>query len=173
MSVPKAEIARTKDLKEDLISEIHHWLMESFINENDTTVWSSVDWHILLWVGNQLVSHAEIVEREISVRGEKVLVGGIGGVVTRPQWRHRGLASTAMEVAQSYICGELNLEFGLLMCDETVVSFYEKLGWEVVKSLLVFDQPTGKVAFEDTVMVYGCGSKIWPDGRIDVQGPPW
>jgi GNAT superfamily N-acetyltransferase len=169
----RVEITRTRDIKEDLISEIHQWLIETFINENDTTVWSSVDWHILLWIGNQLVSHAEIVEREISVRGEKISVGGIGGVVTRPQWRHRGLASTAMEVAQSYFCGELNLDFGLLMCDENVVSFYEKLGWKVVKGPLVYQQPTGKFEFDDIVMTYRCGGKMWPDGHIDIQGPPW
>lgn len=173
MLEPKVEITRTKDINGDLISEIHHWLIEAFINENDTTVWSSVDWHILLWVGNQLVSHAEIVERTVSVRSENISVGGIGGVVTRPQWRHRGLASTAMDVAQSYICGELNLDFGLLMCDETVVSFYEKLGWKVVKGPLVYQQPTGKVEFDDIVMTYRCGGKMWPDGLIDVQGPPW
>jgi len=173
LSETKVEISRTIDLAGDLSAEICIWLVDNFITEDDSTVWSSVDWHILVWVGDNLVSHAEIVERTVSVGSKKIPVGGIGGVITKAEWKNQGFASTSMKVAQKYICGELNLDFGLLMCDKKVVSFYKKLGWEVVQGPLVYKQPTGKVEFDDIVMVYHCGSVKWPDGLIDAQGPPW
>jgi len=83
-------------------------------------------------VGQELVSHFEIVERVVLVGNEKASVGGIGGVVTKPHWRHYGYSSSIMKIVQKHLCETLSLKFGLLMCDEAVTTFYEKLGWEVI-----------------------------------------
>lgn len=170
---PRVDIRRTGELTRDLRSEIRAWLVEAFALEEDTTLWSRVDWHILVWIGQELVSHAEVVERVVSVGNREMAVGGMGGVVTKPVWRNRGLATLCVEAARNFICGELDLAYGLLMCDKSVVPFYERLGWTVVAGPLYYDQPDGKVIFEDVLMVFPCRGQVWPAGSIDVQGPPW
>ena len=173
LSKLRVEISKTKDLPQELRSDIRRWLVETFLDEHDDTVWADVDWHILGWVGQELVSHVEIVERVVLVGNEKLSVGGIGGVVTKPHCRHRGYTSSIMKVAQKHLSETLNLKFGLLMCDDAVTPFYEKLGWKVISGPLVYEQPCGQVAFEDIVMAYSDRNKSFPEGLIDAQGPPW
>ena len=43
----QVDISKTKDLPTDLRSEIRRWLVETFLDEHDDTVWADVDWHIL------------------------------------------------------------------------------------------------------------------------------
>jgi predicted GNAT family N-acyltransferase len=173
LSKLRVEISKTEDLPQDLKSEIRRWLVETFLDEHDDTAWANVDWHILGWVGEELVSHVEIIERVVLVGNEMLAVGGIGGVVTKPHWRHRGYASSIMKIAQKHLCESLRLKFGLLMCDESVIPFYEQLGWKVISGPLVCEQPSGKIAFDDIVMVYSGRNEDFPEGLIDAQGPPW
>jgi len=37
----------------------------------------------------------------------------------------------------------------------------------------VYEQPSGKVAFEEIVMAYSGRNEDFPEDLIDVQGPPW
>lgn len=67
----------------------------------------------------------------------------------------------------------MDVDFGPLRCDEAVVLFYERLGWQIVRSPLVYDQPSGKVLFDDAVMVNPIRRDEFPGGRIDIQGSPW
>jgi len=67
----------------------------------------------------------------------------------------------------------LGVEFGLLVCEEDVVPFYERLGWQVVEGPLTFDQPGGQATWPAVVMVLPCGGKAWPEGMIDLCGLPW
>jgi predicted acetyltransferase len=76
-----------------------------------------------------LVSHVEIVEPDAYVGQEAVRLGGIGGVLTLPGWHRRGLVQAGLQKAQAFMCEELNVDFGLLMCDQEMVPFYSKLGW--------------------------------------------
>jgi hypothetical protein len=78
-----------------------------------------------------------------------------------------------MQAAQNFISGELDVAYGLLMCDKSVVPFYERLGWKVVTGPLYYEQPNGKLKFEDILMVFPCRDQVWPAGTIDAQGPPW
>jgi hypothetical protein len=68
---------------------------------------------------------------------------------------------------------EMGVDFGLLLCDEDLVSFYSALGWQSVDNPLVYDQPSGKVAFDDVVMIIGCNREEFPVGEIDLNGFPW
>ena len=68
---------------------------------------------------------------------------------------------------------ELQVAFGLLICDECMIPFYSRLGWQVVEGPLMFDQPGGKVVFDDVTMVLPCAGENWPEGTIDLCGLPW
>jgi predicted GNAT family N-acyltransferase len=166
-------IQPTRSIPFDFLNHIHTLLRETFIEEGDVTHWSDVDWHILITVGEELVSHVEIVEREAFVGQESIRLGGIGGVLTLPAWRGRGLAKVGMQKTQAFMCEELGVDFGLLMCDQEVVPFYSKLGWVEVEGPLVYDQPEGKVVFDDKVMIFACSDMSWPQGMIDIRGYPW
>jgi predicted GNAT family N-acyltransferase len=166
-------IQPTRSIPFDVLNHIHTLLRETFIEEGDDTCWSDVDWHILITVDEKLVSHVEIVEREAFVGQEAVRLGGIGGVLTLPEWRGRGLAQAGMRKAQEFMCEELGVEFGLLMCDQEMVPFYSKFGWVEVAGPLVYDQPEGKVIFDDKVMIFNCSDMDWPQGMIDIRGYPW
>jgi hypothetical protein len=46
--------------------------------------------------------------------------------------------------------------------------FIQSLVGVEVESPLVYDQPEGKVIFDDKVMIFGCSNRGWPDGVIDI-----
>lgn len=149
------------------------WTRQVFGGAAFDYTWADVDWHVLVWIGAELVSHVEIIERTGMVGGQSVKLGGVGGVASADEWRGRGLATLAMEKAGEFLRGKLHVEFGLLICGQEMTSFYHRLGWEVVHGPLVFHQPEGKVTFEDVVMVLPCRGQQWPAGTIDLCGLPW
>jgi aminoglycoside 2'-N-acetyltransferase I len=167
------EVKRTDELAESERAHIHAWLIQQFGAESGDYEWSDVDWHVMLRVDGQLVSHVEIVERTGTVAGQPVKLGGIGGVVTLPEWRGRGLATATLERAAAFMRDELQVAFGLLICDERMIPFYNRLGWQVVEGPLTFDQPGGKVMSAEVTMVLPCAGADWPEGTIDLCGLPW
>jgi aminoglycoside 2'-N-acetyltransferase I len=167
------EVKRTGELTETERTYIDAWLIQQFGAESHGYAWSDVDWHVLLRVNGQLVSHVEIVERMGTVDGRPVKLGGIGGVVTLPEWRGRGLATSTLERAATFMRDDLRVAFGLLICGRDMIPFYGRLGWQVVEGPLMFDQPGGKVVFDDATMVLPCVENEWPEGMIDLCGLPW
>jgi aminoglycoside 2'-N-acetyltransferase I len=65
------------------------------------------------------------------------------------------------------------VEFGLLLCREQLIPFYERLGWEPVTALVFSDQPAGKMAFAGAAMVLPCSGRTWPAGIVDLCGLPF
>jgi predicted GNAT family N-acyltransferase len=167
------QIQPTKSITFDVLESIHALLRETFVEVGDITHWSDVDWHIIVRIGEELVSHVEIVERDARVGRDQIKLAGIGGVLTLPEWRGLGLAQAGMQKTQEFMCEELAVDFGLLMCDREMVPYYSRLGWVEVDGPLIYDQPQGKVYFDDAVMIFSCKGRAWPDGIIDICGYPW
>jgi GNAT superfamily N-acetyltransferase len=169
------EIRAASDLSEAEQKQVHDLVHKAFSGPDPYgyVAWSTVNWHVLVKVEGEWVSHVGIVERVGTVAGRPVKLGGIGGVGTLPEWRRRGHAQVAMEKAEQFLRDELAIEFGLLICDQHMIPYYGKLGWQVVKGPLTFDQPQGKVMFPDVTMVLPCAGKEWPPGVIDLCGLPW
>ena len=135
--------------------------------------WERGEWSVVIRAGGQIVSYLEIIEREILVGDRTLRVGGIGNVVTVDGWKRRGLASRTMRVATKFIWEELEVDFGLLICEHCLVSFYERLGWHAVQEPLVVDQPGGPLTMSEVAMVHPCRRESWPEGRIHLRGLPW
>jgi predicted GNAT family acetyltransferase len=53
-------------------------------------------WSVLVKT-EQRVSHAEILYRVVQVGEQRLAVGGIGGVMTLPEWRERGYARAVLK----------------------------------------------------------------------------
>jgi GNAT superfamily N-acetyltransferase len=131
-------------------------------------------WRVLLWDGERLASHVGILEREIRVGREPVTVAGIRSVMTLPALRGRGYASRAVSLASAFIADELpKSEFALLICLDTRVPLYRRLGYEVVREPTVFEQPSGPAVNPINTMVRPFRGRTWPSGRVDLRGLPW
>ena len=135
--------------------------------------WADPDWAVMVWEDQELVSNVHIIERVIRVGDQAVRVGGIGNISTKVEWRKRGYASAALKVAMEFLVDPLKADFGLMTATETVRPIYEKLGWKMVASSLLMEQPDGKEPFNYPVLILPVLARDWPAGPIDVCGLPW
>ena len=139
--------------------------------------WTSAEdtpWRVLLWDGDRLASHVGILEREIRVGEQPVTVAGIRSVMTLPALRGRGYGSRAVGRANEFVAAELPAsEFALLVCLDSRIALYRRLGYELVGEPTVFEQPGGPTVNEINTMVRPFRGRAWPSGRVDLRGLPW
>jgi GNAT superfamily N-acetyltransferase len=153
--------------------EVDHIAFASDPDHPDPHTWSSSDWLVIGRVDGKIVSIVGMLVREALVGDLPVKLGGIGGVATLPDYRSRGLASALLRESTRFLRDVLKVDFGLLVCEEARIPFYGKLGWQAVPGPLVFDQPGGKITWNEPVMVLPVLKTDWPAGTIDLCGLPW
>lgn len=75
----------------------------------------------------RIAAHLRVWDREIRVRGAVLRAGGIGSVLTHPDYRGRGYARALMRNAEAYML-DAGYDVGLLF---TIIGtpFYKALGW--------------------------------------------
>ncbi|MBN2311846.1 MAG: GNAT family N-acetyltransferase [Candidatus Hydrogenedentes bacterium] len=167
------EVRKAGSLSEEERALINDWTQRLFGAAELEHEWADPDWRILVWCTGALASHLAICERVALAGGAEVKLAGIGSVMTPPEWQGRGLASAAMCRAAEFMRDELLADFGFLLCSETLVPMYARLGWQVVPGPMVFAQSTGMETWHEAVMVLPCTARDWPEGLIDLCGPPW
>jgi predicted GNAT family N-acyltransferase len=119
------------------------------------------------------LSHVGVLKTTVKAGGTDVTVGGVGGVVTRPEAQGRRLVHAAMRRAAAFICEELKADSGMLFCLQSLSPFYARQGWRLLEEETEFGQPSGRVVSPFRVMVLPCGGYEWPAGRVEVAGFPW
>lgn len=136
--------------------------------------WSEPEWDIeVVDETGEIVSYAGVVLREGRHDDEQVLIGGVGGVKTHPRFRRSGYAGLGLRRTHQLMI-QLGADFGLLVCDESLIPYYERQGWLVFPGVLMTDQRGEKVRFEfNTPMVRPVITQAPPSGTIDLMGPPW
>jgi GNAT superfamily N-acetyltransferase len=152
---------------------LKEWVEAIFGEEEAKYEWAPQHWHVLVHRAGDLACHAGVTEHRVLAGGARLKVAGIGGVMTPPEWRGQGLGVRAMQVAAGFMRDELKVDFGHLLCSEGLVPYYQELGWQLVQGPVEFDQPSGKVVWDEEAMVLPCRKKEWPPGIIDLCGPPW
>ena len=167
------DVRRTADLDEAEIATFAQWTGDIFGEEEDKYEWAKPDWHVVVRSEARYVCHAAITERVATVGGESVMLAGIGNLMTPPACRGRGLAAGAMREAAGFMRDTLRVEFGLLLCSADLAPWYCELDWRHVNAPLTFDQPSGRVGWDEEVMVLPCTDRSWPEGPIDLCGLPW
>jgi predicted acetyltransferase len=135
--------------------------------------WARPDWAVMVWEDDDMVSNVHIIARTIKVGQNSVKLGGIGNIATKVEWRQRGYASTALRVAMDFLQNPLQVDFGLMIATEEMVSHYDKAGWIQVAASLLMEQPAGRATLNYPVMVLPVRKKDWPKGPIDLCGLPW
>ena len=168
----KIELKADNELTASERLGLEHLSAEAFPPDGTDTAWAQNDWHVLVWEGDEIVSHVEIVERTALVGGAPMRLGGIGGVSTLKAWRKRGLAETAMKVAMGHLHQPMAVDFGLLICGDALIPYYGKFGWNLIAEQMWIDQPKGRVLFKAHVMVLPVRKTEWPQGEIDLCGRP-
>ncbi len=156
------------------LSEYEHWQVRSWQAQTFdlSEEFATVDWYVFGIRAGKWVSMLELTQRTAIVDQQPIELALIGSVVTVPQWRGQGYASAVLQHATSFFCQQRGVAFGLLLCMDGVVSFYERQGWQRVLEPLFYDQPSGKVRSDQNTMVYACHNQVWPQGMIDLCGLP-
>lgn len=99
------EIHSARGLDPALREILEVWFKEEF--GQTIYQWSPADWYAVVKADGDPVGRLGILARTIAVGGDAVQVGGIAGVATRPEWRHRGVASVLMRAAAQFIQQDL------------------------------------------------------------------
>ena len=145
----------------------------AFTGPEDEFNWSSSEWYATGKLAGRIVSIVGILKRRVQVGEIMLEVGGIGGVATHPDYQRLGFGSAVLQGAAEFMRHELQVEFGLLVCDPDMVTFYSKLGWQIAHSEMVFNFQGSKHVFQGITMVLPLGARPWPEGKIDLCGFPW
>ena len=141
----------------------------------DTYSWSPQTWSVLVKTDRRVVAHVGVSYRVIVVGDLRVPVGGVGGVMTLPEWRGRGYARAALDMATAFVGTQLWARFALVICPRGDTDFYAHLGWRVAEGPIWCEQPDGPVRLDGEVALFmPCqGDVEWPRGPIHVGGTPW
>ena len=138
-------------------------------------VWAHADRRVLVWnERDELVCHVGSHLRRAKWADNDVIIGGIGGVITRQDSRRRGHASTAIRMAVAEMRDRGGgADLALLVCEPHYFAFYRGLGWRQFDGELFCEQPGGRVRFEAmTPFVFDL--RLAPRaGAIDLCGLPW
>ena len=86
---------------------------------------NALGFHVLLLDGDEIVSHASVVERALETGRRVIHTGYVEAVVTRPEHQRRGYATRVMRAVHDHI--EAGFELGAL--DAAVPEWYARLGW--------------------------------------------
>jgi aminoglycoside 2'-N-acetyltransferase I len=146
----------------------------------ETLSWGHVKWaHPDLRVLTEaddgaLACHVGIFFRTVTWNGQKVHIGGIGGVATRSDQRRRGYASVALSAAVQTMRHHDAAQFALLFCEPHNFEFYQARGWQRFDGPVYAEQPEGRIRFEVMApFVLDLKRRAPTIGTLDLCGLPW
>lgn len=171
MKNPRITIFPVRETEPELRKALPDWFHREFGMTGFT--WAAPDYYAISEVDDELIGRLGIFDREIEVAGAGMRVGGIGGVITKPEWRLHGIARALLTRSATFIRDELGVEFAMLLCRREVAPVYAKLGWLRVDGQTVFMQPSGMATYPRDTMVLRFTERQWPPGTIDMRGLPW
>jgi aminoglycoside 2'-N-acetyltransferase I len=167
----RVHIFAVSDTDPKLDKELRDWFRDEFGRVRYQ--WAEPDYYAILRQEEEIAGRLAIFDRQVSAGGVTVRVGGIGGVATKLQVRHRGVASALLRGAAGFMKRQLGVEFALLLCQPAVSSVYANIGWAPVDGPTRFSQPRGAVTYPHLTMVLPLAGTAWPPGPIDMLGLPW
>jgi aminoglycoside 2'-N-acetyltransferase I len=135
--------------------------------------WRPKTEHIVRYVDGAMAAKVSVLKHCVSVGGENVWVGGIGGVITMPAFQKQGHATALVRYAAGYLLNQLQVPFGLLFCRDALTPFYRRLGWQMVEDSVTVQQPAVSVLMPIHTMYLSCSSLAWPKGKVNLNSEPW
>lgn len=124
---------------------------------------------------DELLAHAGILTRICLHNGDSVRVGGLLEVKTHPEVRGQHLGKAVVRRATQLLRDDPSIDFGLLVCLEPLLPYYEPLGWVEFTGNLWVDQPDGRLRFNEVSRVMTLPGRLPAPvrGDIDLCGLPW
>jgi len=153
-----------------LCKQLREWFEEEFGRADS---WAEPDHYVILSLEGQLAGRLGVIDAKVSVGNHIMRVGGIGGVATKPEFRHRGVASAMLSRAAQFMKSDLGVEFRFLLCRHEVSPVYSKMGWIIVAGPTTFSRAGVTARYPNDTMILPLATKEWPSGPIDMLGLPW
>jgi aminoglycoside 2'-N-acetyltransferase I len=136
--------------------------------------WAHADLRVLIETDDDVVCHVGIYFRTVTWNGQKVHIGGIGGVATHPDHRRRGCASIALDAAAQTMRDHDTAQFALLFCEPHNFEFYQSRGWQPFTGDIYAEQPEGRIRFQAMApFVLDLKRRAPTLGTLDLYGLPW
>ena len=142
-------------------------------HSGSTREWATGEFCIRGWNSRgELVSYLRICRATAHLDGAPIQLGGIGGVKTHPDHRGSGYASACIAAAMKKLADIA--DFGLLVCRDELVGFYEERGWRLFPGQFIVRQFGEREVFTfNQVMVCDLASEAAVGGVLELAGPPW
>jgi predicted GNAT family N-acyltransferase len=163
---------RSLTLSEEEKDQLLGWGSDIFKTEHLDLIWRPKAEQLVLYEGETPISTCGLLRQTVELCTAALDVGGIGGVVTRPEFRGRGYGGQLLEEALRIFREEYLLDAAMLFCREELVPFYRERGWQVLEAPVSILQATGTVTCPTPVMVYPFQSP-WPSGPVHIDSLPW
>lgn len=127
MTASPVRVARTHELSAAQIVSAQALMEAAFDGDFSADDWAHAcgGWHAILEEGGDVIAHASVVPRTLTVGGRAVRVGYVEAVAVAPAHQRIGLGSAVMRALHAVIRDEF--EAGVLSTGEW--PFYESLGW--------------------------------------------
>jgi aminoglycoside 2'-N-acetyltransferase I len=137
--------------------------------------WAHADLRVLIESDDgELACHIGIYFRTVTWNGQKVHVGGVGGVATHPDHRRRGHASLALNAAVATMRDHDAAQFAVLVCEPHNIAFYQARGWQPFTGTVFAEQPEGRIRFDVLAPLVTDLKRRAPTlGTLDLCGLPW
>ena len=107
---------------------------------------------VIGWLNNEIVAHASIVPRQMSVNASSLNVGYVEGVAVAPSMQNKGIGSLLLAKVTNECLA--NFEFSVLSTD--AFAFYGRAGWKRFFGKSAVQQENVEVATpdEDETLMY-------------------
>lgn len=155
LSYPQDELP--PHLKCQILAFLRITYPEGFVGANRLRDWiSTLDNHpvsILLVEAGILISHTEVVWKELRHAGETYKTYGLTGVFTYPAFRGQGYGHKIVELGTTYI-DETDGDIGIFHCAHHLESFYRQCGWSPTpQAVTLVGDPAAPVVSDELMMV--------------------
>ena len=161
------------ELRGDLAARVHALLYDTWPedvpNEGDyyhgapTAV-------VILRDAQDVVAHLAIYQREVSIGGETLEIGMLGGIVVAPGQRRRGHSKVIVRHAHERL-KRRSIPFSILFAYEPQV--YASSGYRLMQNVTRFiDHDGGEKTFVFRGSMYAeLSARRWPGQLLDLRGP--
>jgi predicted GNAT family N-acyltransferase len=160
-------------LSEDEHRALFQWEEDPFRSLASGLTWRPTTHHVLIYEGDQPVSHVGLIRDTVRIGDQQIAVGGLGGVITVPAFQGQGAAQRAIEESIRMMHEDWHLNHWMLFCFPHRKSYYERLGWVARTDAVWISQPQGRVTIPASSMVMAANGHAWPEGEIEIDGLPW
>jgi GNAT superfamily N-acetyltransferase len=129
---------------------------EGFVGENRSRSWitrSAFHPRSFLLVEDHLViSHAQVVWKDLEHAGQVYKTYGITGVFTFPSFRGQGYGSQIIHAATAHIAHS-DADIGMFHCDPGLAGFYSLCGWIPMYGALTWIGARDNIVTSDELMM--------------------